>query len=69
MCRRGFRMAVSSVQPHFFTHTCSGNCGTSFWNAMILRSAKELGCGIVHSEDLSPGQEYEGVLVRNPCPD
>jgi predicted nucleic acid-binding protein len=40
--------------------------GTSFWDAMILRSAKELGCGIVHSEDLSPGQEYEGVLVRNP---
>jgi predicted nucleic acid-binding protein len=40
--------------------------GTSFWDAMILRSAKELGCGIVHSEDLNPGQEYEGVLVRNP---
>jgi predicted nucleic acid-binding protein len=40
--------------------------GTSFWDAMILRSAKELGCGILHSEDLNPGQEYEGVLVRNP---
>ena len=40
--------------------------GTSFWDAMIIRSAKELGCGILHSEDLNPGQEYEGVLVRNP---
>jgi predicted nucleic acid-binding protein len=41
-------------------------CGTSFWDAMILRSAKELDCGILHSEDLNPGQEYEGVLIRNP---
>jgi predicted nucleic acid-binding protein len=40
--------------------------GTSFWDAMILRSAKELGCGILYSEDLNPGQEYEGVAVRNP---
>jgi predicted nucleic acid-binding protein len=40
--------------------------GTSFWDAMILRSAKELGCGTLHSEDLNPGQAYEGVQVRNP---
>jgi predicted nucleic acid-binding protein len=39
---------------------------TSFWDAMILRSAKELGCGILYSEDLNPGQDYEGVVVRNP---
>ena len=40
--------------------------GASFWDAMILRSAKELGCGILHSEDLNPGQAYEGVQVCNP---
>ena len=40
--------------------------GASFWDAMILRSAKELGCQILHSEDLNPGQEYKGVLLRNP---
>jgi predicted nucleic acid-binding protein len=39
---------------------------TSFWDAMILRSAKELGCETLHSEDLNPGQLYEGVQVRNP---
>jgi predicted nucleic acid-binding protein len=33
---------------------------------MILRSAKELGCGTLHSEDLNPGQACEGVQVRNP---
>ena len=40
--------------------------GTSFRDAMILRSAKELACQIVHSEDLGPGQDYEGVQVSNP---
>lgn len=40
--------------------------GVSFWDAMILRSAKELGCGTAHSEDLNSGQAYDGVEVRNP---
>ncbi len=40
--------------------------GASFWDAMILRSANELGCQTLQSEDLNPGQHYEGVQVRNP---
>ncbi len=40
--------------------------GASFWDAMIVRSAKELGCGTLHSEDLNAGQAYNGVQVRNP---
>ena len=40
--------------------------GASFWDAMILRSAKELGCQTLYSQDLNPGQDYEGVQVRNP---
>jgi predicted nucleic acid-binding protein len=40
--------------------------GVSFWDAMILRSAQELGCVTVNSEDLNPGQPYQGVQVRNP---
>jgi predicted nucleic acid-binding protein len=43
--------------------------GASFWDAMILRSAQELGCQTLHSEDLNPGQAYEGVVVRNPFQD
>lgn len=38
----------------------------SFWDAMILRSAKQLGCQALYSEDLNPGQAYEGVRVDNP---
>ncbi len=38
----------------------------SFWDAMIVRSASELGCDTLFSEDLSPGQLIEGVRVVNP---
>lgn len=39
---------------------------TSFWDAMILWSARQLGCNKVWSEDLSEGQDYDGVQVVNP---
>ena len=38
----------------------------SFWDAMILWSAKQLDCTIVWSEDFSPERTYDGVLVQNP---
>jgi predicted nucleic acid-binding protein len=38
----------------------------SFWDAMILRSAMSSGCDLVWSEDLSDGQRWDGVTVRNP---
>ncbi len=41
----------------------------SFWDAMVIQSAKRLGCRIVWTEDLSHGQSYAGVTVRNPFVD
>lgn len=38
----------------------------SFWDAMILQSASKLGCGVLYSEDLNPGQRIAGVEVVNP---
>lgn len=38
----------------------------SFWDAMILSSAIALGCEIIWSEDLNPGQKYEMLTVKNP---
>ena len=43
--------------------------GTSFWDAMILWSAQQLGCSTVWSEDMSEGQDYDGVRVFNPFQD
>jgi predicted nucleic acid-binding protein len=35
-------------------------------DAMMLASAAALGCKIVWSEDLNPGQPYDQVIVSNP---
>jgi predicted nucleic acid-binding protein len=40
--------------------------GISFWDSMIVRSAAEMGCAVLYSEDLNAGQEYSGVRVENP---
>jgi predicted nucleic acid-binding protein len=38
----------------------------SYWDAAILEAARALGCATVLSEDLSDGQDYDGVQVENP---
>ncbi len=38
----------------------------SFWDAMIIQSAKKLGCEVIWSEDFTAGQSYNGVKVLNP---
>jgi predicted nucleic acid-binding protein len=40
--------------------------GISFWDAMIVRSAAEMSCTLLYSEDLNAGQDYSGVRVENP---
>jgi len=40
--------------------------GVSFWDAMILTSARTLGCRVLYTEDLNAGQSYDGVRVVNP---
>lgn len=40
--------------------------GISFWDAMIVCSAAQLRCDILWTEDLNPGQLYQGVLARSP---
>jgi predicted nucleic acid-binding protein len=39
---------------------------TSFWDAMILRSADVSGADVIYSEDLNTGQFYGRVRVINP---
>jgi predicted nucleic acid-binding protein len=37
-----------------------------FWDALIIRSAQVAGANTLWSEDLSAGQDFDGVVVRNP---
>lgn len=43
--------------------------GLSYWDSAIISSARELGCTELLSEDLSAGQDYDGVRVVNPFAD
>jgi predicted nucleic acid-binding protein len=38
----------------------------SFWDALILRAAKQAGCGVLLSEDFQDAREIDGVRVVNP---
>lgn len=38
----------------------------SYWDAMIIQSARACGCKVIYSEDLNPGQEIEEIKVVNP---
>jgi predicted nucleic acid-binding protein len=40
--------------------------GLSFWDALILRAAKQAGCSIVFSEDMQDTREIDGVRIVNP---
>ncbi len=38
----------------------------SFWDAMVVQAAAELGCGVLWTEDMNHGQVLRGVNIRNP---
>jgi predicted nucleic acid-binding protein len=40
--------------------------GFSFWDALILRTAKQAGCRVLFSEDWQHAREVEGVRIMNP---
>jgi predicted nucleic acid-binding protein len=40
--------------------------GFSFWDALVLRAAKQAGCTVLFSEDLQEGRKIEGIQVINP---
>lgn len=40
--------------------------GFSFWDALVLRTAKEAACTVLLSEDLQAGRTIDGVQIVNP---
>ena len=38
----------------------------SYWDAAIIAAARGLGCEVLYTEDLNDGQDYSGVIARNP---
>jgi predicted nucleic acid-binding protein len=40
--------------------------GFSFWDALVLRSAKQAGCSVLFTEDFQHGRDVEGLRIVNP---
>ncbi len=38
----------------------------SFWDALVVRAAKEGGCSVLYSEDLQQGRSIDGVRIVDP---
>ncbi|MCA9917418.1 MAG: PIN domain-containing protein [Anaerolineales bacterium] len=38
----------------------------SFWDSLIVRSASQLGCSLIWTEDLNDGQQIEGCTIQSP---
>jgi predicted nucleic acid-binding protein len=38
----------------------------SFWDAMIVSSAQQMGCKVLWTEDLNSGQYIDDLIIRNP---
>ena len=38
----------------------------SFWDAMVVNSARQMGCDVLWSEDLNSGQDIGDLIIRNP---
>lgn len=66
----GWRQCFNILEPTLHLFDESVNVCTryqiSYFDACIIAAAVELGCDTVYSEDLNPGQTYQGVRVINP---
>jgi len=43
--------------------------GFSYWDCAIVEAARAAGCAVVLSEDMSDGQDLDGVRIVNPFAD
>jgi predicted nucleic acid-binding protein len=61
-----FDVAVPEVQDILAAIDLHRLHGFSFWDALILRAAKQAGCSVLFSEDLQQAREIDGVRIVNP---
>ena len=40
--------------------------GISYWDAAVIEAARALSCRTLLTEDMSDGQDYDGVIIENP---
>ncbi|HEY3973044.1 MAG TPA: PIN domain-containing protein [Candidatus Sulfotelmatobacter sp.] len=40
--------------------------GFSFWDALVIRTAKQTGCSVLYTEDMQDTREIDGLQIINP---
>jgi len=67
-CAAWLQFPVASLGSETFVRTLelSQKYQIRNWDAAILAAAAQLGCVVVYSEDLSHGENYDGLRVENP---
>jgi len=61
-----FQIVSPSTSEIFSAISIHKKYQLSYWDSLILATAKTCGCQQVQSEDLSDQQDYNGVQVINP---
>ena len=62
------RLPILPLTTETFISSLEIHCryGISHWDSLIVAAAREARCLLIYSEDLSHGQDYDGVKVINP---
>jgi predicted nucleic acid-binding protein len=62
------RFAVQEMTLPIFDHALRIKVThqLSYWDSAVVAAARALGCRILYSEDMSDGQQIEGVRIVNP---
>jgi len=61
-----FQVAASDVRDILGAIDLHRLHGINFWDALIVRSAKQAGCSVLLSEDMQAQSEFDGVRIVNP---
>lgn len=61
-----FPVQATTLELVYAAMTTRDRFELSYWDAAVIEAARLLGCGEVLSEDLSHGQDYDGIVVTNP---
>ena len=63
-------MSINSVAVRPEWTACAidimGLYGIQFYDSLLLATAKSIGCRYFLTEDLNDGQDYDGIMVKNP---
>ena len=61
-----FQVVSVTLELGFAALATKKRWGLSYWDSVIIESARSAGCKKVFSEDMQRGQDFAGVKVVNP---